>query len=68
MFNKLAVILAALWLSGCATHVITSGRFAVRDNPTSVEIAFTSHDLLRTGKEIRGWIPTRRLPDGDYER
>ena len=44
MFNKLAVILAALWLSGCATHVITSGRFAVRDNPTSVEIAFTSHD------------------------
>lgn len=44
MFKKLTVVLAALWLGGCATHVLTSGRYAVRDNHASVEVAITSHD------------------------
>lgn len=44
MSKKLAVVLAALWLGGCATHVLTSGRFAVRDDHARVEVAITPHD------------------------
>ena len=44
MSKKLAVVLTALWLGGCATHAITSGRFAVRDTHASAEITITSHD------------------------
>ena len=38
------VVLVALWLGGCATHAITSGRFVVRDDHARVEIAITPHD------------------------
>jgi len=78
MRNKLLpFVLAALVVTGCAAHAVTSGRVAVRDDRAAVELRFSDRDralieqYYRTAKPKKappGLAKRERLPPGLAKR
>ncbi len=76
MINRLlAVAVLALCLGGCATHAVTSGRFAVRDtagggHATSIVVRFSDHDrrLMQDYYRGKGGGKYKKTPPGLAKR
>src|SRR4030065_1174216 len=73
----LSVLFAALVVTGCATHAVTSGRVVVRDDRAAVELRFSDRDRglieqhYRTSKPKQvppGLARRERLPPGLAKR
>ncbi len=76
MIHKSLIVAAcALWLSGCAAHALTSGRFVVQDTrasgvSTRVDVRFSDHDrrLLQDYYQGKGGGQTKKTPSGLAQR
>ncbi len=76
MIHKLLVFaVLVLWLGGCATHAVTSGRFVARDTSNSgvrstVDLRFSDHDrqLLQDYYRGKGHGKYKKTPPGLAKR
>jgi hypothetical protein len=64
----LILISIALLAAGCATHAVTSGRVAVRDDRASIEVGFSSRDRALIEEHYRGVKPGKKTPPGLAKR
>jgi len=60
--KSLPVALAALVVTGCAAHAVTSGRVVVRDDQATVELHFSDRDRALIEEHYRGAKPKKALP------
>ena len=76
MIHKpLVLAVLALWLSGCAAHAVTSGRFVVQDTRSSgvstrVDVRFSDHDrrLMQDYYHGKGSGQYKKTPPGLAKR
>ena len=75
IYRSLAVTVLALCLGGCATHAVTSGRFAVRDTSSSghgstIVVRFSDHDrrLMQDYYRGKGGGKYKKPPPGLAKR
>ena len=63
MWDKsLPVVLAALVVTGCAAHAVTSGRVAVRDDRAAIELRFSDRDRALIEAHFRAAKPKKAPP------
>jgi len=60
--KSLPVALAALVVTGCAAHAVTSGRVVVRDDQATVELHFSDRDRALIEEHYRGAKPKMAPP------
>ena len=58
----LSVLFAALVVTGCATHAVTSGRVVVRDDRAAVELRFSDRDRVLIEEHYRAAKPKKAPP------
>ena len=58
----LSVLFAALVVTGCATHAVTSGRVVVRDDRAAVELRFSDRDRGLIEEHYRAAKPKKAPP------
>ncbi len=73
--KSLVLVLLALWLSGCAAHAVTSGRFVVQDTRSSgvstrVDVRFSERDrrLMQDYYQGKGGGHYKKTPPGLAKR
>ena len=63
MWDKsFSVVLAALVVTGCAAHTVTSGRVVVRDDRAAVELHFSDRDRALIDEHYRATKPKKAPP------
>ena len=68
MWEKLLpTALAALVVTGCAAHAVTSGRVAIRDDRSAADVRFNDPDRAAIGRYYRSAKP-KQAPPGQAGR